>query len=143
MGRYMAHAVVAPLHLHAEQQQGCLLRSLRPRQRRGVGRVHMRPWRGSSPTARLPAAAGRLCGWRLPACLVQVRSIVPPDLKFVIEDITDGDPRKVGITWWAGGGMCWGGGEGACAQASRAPHPTPPRAPLPPTIPDCKAAYSS
>lgn len=33
------------------------------------------------------------------AYLKKVRSIVPHDLQFVIEDITDGDPRKVGITW--------------------------------------------
>ena len=31
----------------------------------------------------------------------KVVSIVPPDLKFVVEDITDGDPRKVGVAWCA------------------------------------------
>ena len=31
----------------------------------------------------------------------KVVSIVPPDLKFVVEDITDGDPRKVGVAWYA------------------------------------------
>ena len=31
----------------------------------------------------------------------KVVSIVPPDLKFVVEDITDGDPRKVGVKWCA------------------------------------------
>ena len=31
----------------------------------------------------------------------KVVSIVPPDLKFVVEDITDGDPRKVGVKWFA------------------------------------------
>jgi steroid delta-isomerase-like uncharacterized protein len=31
--------------------------------------------------------------------LKKVRAIVPDDLKFVIEDITDGDPTKVGIMW--------------------------------------------
>lgn len=28
-----------------------------------------------------------------------VTSIVPGDLKFCVEDITDGDPRKVGVKW--------------------------------------------
>ncbi|KXZ47377.1 hypothetical protein GPECTOR_36g98 [Gonium pectorale] len=31
--------------------------------------------------------------------LRKVRRTVPPDLQFVIEDVTDGDPRAVGITW--------------------------------------------
>ncbi|GIL83829.1 hypothetical protein Vretimale_10594 [Volvox reticuliferus] len=31
--------------------------------------------------------------------LKKVRRTVPGDLKFVIEDVTDGDPRAVGITW--------------------------------------------
>ena len=31
--------------------------------------------------------------------LRKVRSIVPHDLKFVIEDATEGDPLKVGIMW--------------------------------------------
>ena len=31
----------------------------------------------------------------------KVVSIVPPDLRFVVEDITDGDPRKVGVKWCA------------------------------------------
>ena len=29
----------------------------------------------------------------------KVTSIVPGDLKFCVEDITDGDPRKVGVKW--------------------------------------------
>lgn len=29
----------------------------------------------------------------------KVVSIVPPDLKFTVEDITDGDLRKVGVKW--------------------------------------------
>ena len=33
------------------------------------------------------------------AYLRKVRQIVPQDLKFVIEDATEGDPRKVGIMW--------------------------------------------
>ena len=32
----------------------------------------------------------------------KVVSIVPQDLKFVVEDITDGDPCKVGVKWCAG-----------------------------------------
>lgn len=31
--------------------------------------------------------------------LAKVRKIVPNDLKFVIEDVTDGDPTRIGITW--------------------------------------------
>ncbi len=31
----------------------------------------------------------------------KVVSIVPPDLKFTVEDITDGDPHKVGVKWCA------------------------------------------
>lgn len=31
----------------------------------------------------------------------KVTSIVPGDLKFYVEDITDGDPRKVGVKWCA------------------------------------------
>ncbi|GLC52361.1 hypothetical protein PLESTB_000620900 [Pleodorina starrii] len=31
--------------------------------------------------------------------LKKVRATVPSDLQFVIEDVTDGDPRAVGITW--------------------------------------------
>ena len=31
----------------------------------------------------------------------KVTSIVPGDLKFCVEDITDGDPRKVGVKWCA------------------------------------------
>jgi hypothetical protein len=31
----------------------------------------------------------------------KVVSIVPSDLKFVVEDITEGDPRKVGVKWCA------------------------------------------
>lgn len=31
--------------------------------------------------------------------LRKVRTIVPGDLKFVIEDATCGDPSKVGIMW--------------------------------------------
>ncbi|EFJ41351.1 hypothetical protein VOLCADRAFT_98696 [Volvox carteri f. nagariensis] len=31
--------------------------------------------------------------------LKKVRRTVPADLQFVIEDVTDGDPRAVGITW--------------------------------------------
>jgi hypothetical protein len=30
---------------------------------------------------------------------LQVRQYAPDDLKFVIEDITDGDPQKVGVKW--------------------------------------------
>lgn len=30
---------------------------------------------------------------------LQVRRIVPADLQFVIDDITSGDPSKVGIKW--------------------------------------------
>lgn len=30
---------------------------------------------------------------------MQVRKVMPPDVKFVMDDVTDGDPRKVGITW--------------------------------------------
>ncbi len=33
------------------------------------------------------------------AYLRKVRRIVPGDLKFVIEDATEGDAKKVGITW--------------------------------------------
>lgn len=33
------------------------------------------------------------------AYLRKVRGIVPSDLKFVIDDITDGDSSSVGITW--------------------------------------------
>ncbi|PNW86487.1 hypothetical protein CHLRE_02g088500v5 [Chlamydomonas reinhardtii] len=33
------------------------------------------------------------------AYLRKVRKTVPSDLKFVIEDVTSGDPRAVGITW--------------------------------------------
>ena len=29
----------------------------------------------------------------------KVTSIVPRDLQFFVEDITDGDPRKVGVKW--------------------------------------------
>jgi ketosteroid isomerase-like protein len=29
----------------------------------------------------------------------KVVSIVPSDLKFTVEDITDGDPLKVGVKW--------------------------------------------
>ena len=29
----------------------------------------------------------------------KVTSIVPGDLQFFVEDITDGDPRKVGVKW--------------------------------------------
>lgn len=29
----------------------------------------------------------------------KVVSIVPADLKFTVEDITDGDPLKVGVKW--------------------------------------------
>ena len=29
----------------------------------------------------------------------KVVSIVPPDLKFCVEDITSGDPHKVGVKW--------------------------------------------
>jgi len=31
----------------------------------------------------------------------KVVSIVPGDLKFCVEDITDGDPHKVGVKWCA------------------------------------------
>jgi len=31
--------------------------------------------------------------------LRKVRQIVPNDLKFVIEDATEGDTRRVGIMW--------------------------------------------
>jgi hypothetical protein len=31
----------------------------------------------------------------------KVVSIVPSDLKFTVEDITDGDPQKVGVKWCA------------------------------------------
>ena len=31
----------------------------------------------------------------------KVTSIVPGDLQFFVEDITDGDPRKVGVKWYA------------------------------------------
>ena len=34
--------------------------------------------------------------------LRKVRAIVPEDLKFVIDDVTDGDASRVGITWWVG-----------------------------------------
>ncbi|GFR41781.1 hypothetical protein Agub_g2542, partial [Astrephomene gubernaculifera] len=40
--------------------------------------------------------------------LEKVRRTVPSDLRFVIEDITDGDPRAVGVSWHV---EC-GGGEG-------------------------------
>jgi cyclopropane fatty-acyl-phospholipid synthase-like methyltransferase len=29
----------------------------------------------------------------------KVRSIVPPDLKFAVEDITEGDARAAGVKW--------------------------------------------
>ena len=29
----------------------------------------------------------------------KIDRLVPPDIKFVVEDITDGDPRKVGVRW--------------------------------------------
>jgi hypothetical protein len=29
----------------------------------------------------------------------KVRATVPPDIKFVVEDITDYDPRAVGVRW--------------------------------------------
>jgi hypothetical protein len=29
----------------------------------------------------------------------QVRATLPVDVQFVVEDITSGDPYKVGITW--------------------------------------------
>lgn len=29
----------------------------------------------------------------------KVVSIVPSDLKFTVEDVTDGDPAKVGVKW--------------------------------------------
>lgn len=41
-------------------------------------------WVGVSPVVMLP---------------LQVRQYAPDDLKFVIEDITDGDPQKVGVKW--------------------------------------------
>ncbi len=31
----------------------------------------------------------------------KVRSIVPPDLKFAVEDITEGDARAAGVKWCA------------------------------------------
>jgi hypothetical protein len=31
--------------------------------------------------------------------LLQIRRYAPDDLKFVIEDITDGDASKVGVKW--------------------------------------------
>jgi hypothetical protein len=34
------------------------------------------------------------------AFMGKVRQTIPADLKFVIDDITDGDPAKVGLTWW-------------------------------------------
>ena len=29
----------------------------------------------------------------------KIATLVPADIKFVVEDITDGDPRKVGVRW--------------------------------------------
>lgn len=42
--------------------------------------------------------------------LLQVRQYAPDDLKFVIEDITDGDPQKVGVMWCVSQGTEGGGG---------------------------------
>ena len=42
----------------------------------------------------------RACRAEVVAYLRKVRTIVPGDLKFVIEDATEGDASKVGIMWW-------------------------------------------
>ena len=34
----------------------------------------------------------------------KVGRLVPPDIKFVVEDITEGG-RKAGVRWWAVGGL--------------------------------------
>ena len=42
---------------------------------------------------------GQCCRSEVVRYLRKVRKIVPNDLKFVIEDATEGDPNKVGIMW--------------------------------------------
>ena len=53
------------------------------------------------PPATLPANAQEPFVGRpaIAAYLAKVQSIVPADVRFCVEDITDGDPRRCGVRW--------------------------------------------
>lgn len=39
----------------------------------------------------------------------RIERLVPPDIRFCVEDITDGDPRRCGVRWCAAGRRAFGG----------------------------------